>query len=407
MVRDVWERSEIIRTRDLKKADGTEIDAKKVAHQMIRNATKGATIRATSAFGRNLKSFGDTREGRAMQILAELGGTTTYAESLGRTRESLIKQISKRSPDMKKSTRGKIADIVTAYNASFDSVSSLSLFMALQDAGMTNEAAAAAALDTMNFRKSGSATPILRAMYAFANPAIVGGANLMGSLFDRKTGKLNWRVGIPRLVGYTVVALALQAFARAGSDDDEGGDLLDQVSNYNRNTAFNLQIGDNIVHVPLAFGIVRIANGLANMFLDVGTGEKTWTDAFNNFWSGVLTPAVSPIGDTDIDSNKRPFEAFAATFAPTPVKPLITLAINRTDFDSPIVSPFVKKDQFLSEQGRKSTAEFWKEAARTVRQITGIDMAPEQVQNLIRGYAGGLPSMAINQFIENPARGGR
>src|SRR5699024_4486687 len=131
--------------------------------------------------------------------------------------------------------------------------------------GVPIDQAAAGSLDLMNFRKRGSAMPLFNALYAFAQPAVTGGVNAFSSLYTPQRG---WnRVGLTRLIGFTLTLGALQALARSLADDDEGGNKLDQLGDFVLDNNIALPLGDGVLKIPLAFGTARLANGMARSFI--------------------------------------------------------------------------------------------------------------------------------------------
>lgn len=401
-LRDLWERSEIVRTRDIRHEDNSRADSVAIGRRMWAYGMNPAVFRAAAQFASG--RTGDSRAARALQELSERGGLISYGDLFNKNREKVVSDIVKSVSAPARARRG-LAHLIDVYNRTFDLVPLVSAYMAMQDFNVSNQIAAGEALDTMNFRKAGTAMPIIRSMYAFAQPAVTGGANLLSMLYNRRTGRINWRVGVPRLAAYTIAFLTLNAFARMAADDDEGGNQLDQLSDWVKTSSFAFPVGDKIVTIPLAFGMPRIANGMARAALDVSTNEATPAEALGSFVSGNVVPAISPIDPVEVDWSKRPDKAFLMTFAPTWMQPLVGLGVNRTTFDAPIVNDkWEKTDLFRTEQFGENTPEFYRDVAREVRKLTGVDMAPEQVRHLLRGYAIGFPSLVLNATVNNPYR---
>src|SRR5699024_7089019 len=198
--RDVWERSEVIRSKNIIDAEGKKVNSGQVARRMLYYATTQlpSIIRATSRYARGMDISGDSsRAARALAEIAEGGGLTTCSSHFLGGRKALVERVAQQA-SLPASTRKKIAGLVEGYNRTFDLISSVALYMSLKDANVSNADAAGHTLDTMNFRKSGTAMPIFQALYAFARPAVMSGANLAGVLYDRKTGNIRPR-GIARL----------------------------------------------------------------------------------------------------------------------------------------------------------------------------------------------------------------
>lgn len=408
-IRDAWERSELIRTRQYLNADGQPVDSRRLGRDMLAytfNPAKSAplvTATGRAAFG--MKSSG-SREALMLQEMLAAGGGSVFGDRFTGDRKKFVDGIMRERRVTNKALR-PVAQVVDAYNRSLDMAPALAAYMALRDQGVPPDRAAAGTLDLMNFRKRGASMPVANAIWAFAQPAVTGGANAMSALFNPKTKRFS-RVGLTRLLGYTVTLAAIQAFARSLADDDEGGNRLDQLGNFVHDNNLAIPLGDGVVRIPLAFGTTRLANGMARAMLGAGTGELTPAKAFGNYFSGSVVPVFSPIDDTDIDWSERPVQAFMMTFAPTWMKPVVSVGVNRTAFDSPVVfDNYEKTDQFRSEQFGKTVPPLYQDVARFLRANTGIDLAPEEVRTLIRGFPLGPGTMLLDGAVENPYRESR
>lgn len=407
-IRDAWERSELSRTREYLNEDGQPIDSKRLGRDMLAytfNPSRAAPlVTATGRMAFN-RPRSNTREALMLQEMLAAGGGSVWGDRFTGDRKKFVDGIM-RERKLRKSLR-PVAQLIDAYNRSMDMAPALASYMALRDQGVPPDRAAAGALDLMNFRKRGASMPIANALYAFAQPAVTGGANALASIYNPKTRRFS-RVGLTRLMGYTLTLAAIQAFARSLSDDDEGGNKLDQLGNFVHDNNLVIPFGDGVVRIPLAFGTTRLANGMARAMLGMGTNEQTPGEAFGNYFSGSVIPVFSPIDDTDIDWKERPIQAFMMTFAPTWMKPVVSVGVNRTAFDSPVVfDNYEKTDQFRSEQFGKTIPPIYQDVARFLRANTGIDMAPEEVRTLIRGFPLGPGTMLLDHAVENPYRESR
>lgn len=408
MFRDVWERSEVLRGKHIYDSNGNRVDSRKVARRMLYYAITQLPhiLRATSRYARGLDISGDSsRAAQALAQISQVGGLSTFSNLFTGSKRALVEQVARRNK-LPLKTKDSIAKLIEVYNRTFDLTSSVSLFMAMQDFKVANKDAAGLTLDTMNFRKTGSAMPLFQALYAFARPAVMTGANMMGVLYDRRTGKVRPQ-GIVRLAGMTAVFLAIQSFLRAQADEDEGGNVLNQVTNFRKVSSINFQLpGGKIGSIPLAWGIVRIANATALNMLDVFSGEVSPQEAFGSMAFDAVVPTFSPINVVDVDFSRRPFTGMVLSAAPTVMHPIFSLAANRTDFDAPITSEYLRSDRFLSDQGKPHTPTFYKDVAQDLRRVTRglLDIPPEQIQTLFKGYSAGAVRALLYAAVENPAR---
>lgn len=393
-IRDSWERSEFIRTRTYLRANGSAADASSISNGMLKYLVDPELMRATGRYAMGKPVDTSSRAGRYLDEFLRQGGVSVFSSQFGADRAKIIAQINRQ-----KSWRQQLGTLdrwISTYNKTFDVGPSLASFMAMRDAGMSPKDAAAGALDLMDFGKRGKSASVFGSIYAFAQPTFTGAANAISAIRDPKTGRMN-PVGVARLGGYVVGFLMLQAFLRSMADEDEGGNKLDQQSGFTKNNFLLIPYGeDGMIKVPLAYGLTRVANGIARAALGVGTNEQTPTEALGKFVSGSVIPVFSPIEDSDIDWFERPAQALLTLFAPSWLKPPLALATNTTPFDTQIInSKYADPTKFKSEQFGKYAPESYKDMARSLRQLTGIDMAPEEIRYLLRAYPLGVGQLAI------------
>ena len=214
-------------------------------------------------------------------------------------------------------------------------------------------------------------------------------------------------VGVTRMAAYVAGFLMLQAFLRSLADDDEGGNKLDQQSGFTKNNFLLIPYGDDgMIKVPLAYGLTRVANGIARAALGVGTNEQTPTEAVGKLVSGSVVPVFSPIEDSHIDWFERPAQALLTLFAPSWLKPPLALATNTTPFDAQIInSKYADPTKFKSEQFGKYSPESYREMAKALRAATGIDMAPEEIRYLFKSYPLGVAQLAVTGPLEDKTIG--
>ena len=90
-------------------------------------------------------------------------------------------------------------------------------------------------------------------------------------------------------------------------------------------------------------------------------------------------------------------------FSPTWLRPVVSVAVNRTSYDAPVINTqWEKTDQFRSEQFGTNVPDFYKQIAIEIRKTFGVDLAPEQVRIMLQGYMTGIPGMVLSGFIDDP-----
>jgi hypothetical protein len=398
-IRDSWERSELIRTRVYRLPDGTVLNSDEAANRMLGYTISPVTMAASGRQVFNIKAS-KKHDIYLAELLAN-GGASLFNDRFGASRIDLISGITKERMGRRQARAARDA-IVNGWNRTFEQTPALASYMALRDMGMDAKAAAGATLDLMNFRKRGQSMAFPSAIFAFAQPAITGGANTLSMFYNPRTGRINKR-GWVQFAGYLLMFSALQAFLRGLADDDEGGNRLDQQSELLKNSHLLVPAGDGILKFPLAFGMVRLANGAARAMIGAGTGEMTAKEAFGQWITGSATPVFSPIEAHEIDWQERTVQALLTTLTPTFLKPVMSVGLNLTPWGTPVVRDnYEQTDAFRSEQFGKNVAPEYQSIARWLRRNIGIDLAPEEVKTLIRGYPLGPFSLVLQGKVENP-----
>lgn len=395
-IRDFWDRSELVRTRKYLDSNGVEVDSTKVAQKMLSymgNPAKLAMLMKATQKHAFAIDGSKSLEARYLDELLRLGGGSIFGDRFTANRADLVEAILKEKNGLKQVA--KLKEYVAKYNRMFDLGPSLAAFIALRESGVPADRAAGGALDLMNFRKRGENSAILSSFYAFAQPSITSGVNTFASLGTRR--------GQIRLAAYTVALMGLQGFLRSLADDDEGGNKLDQQSDFLQNTHILVPFGNGIIKIPLAFGIARIANSMARNAIGLGTGNLTPVEAGSDLMSGGIVPVISPIEDINVPWNTHPVQAFGLTFAPTWLKPLLAVGFNQTPWGTAVTNDkYEDTAQYKSEQFGKGVSPTYKEIAIFMRESIGADMSPEDVKYLINGYPLGPGTMLVNGFIDNP-----
>lgn len=400
MIRDVWERTENLRARELKDANGKVLDSDKIAREALGIAMRGKMFNEIRKF--MWSGEGANSEGaRYLQEATAAGfGGSRRVHQLPNTRRDLKGEI---EHAMSKPARAfsALKEVAERWNMLFDNVAPLSIYIAMRKAGMTKEQAAFQTKDLMNFRKQGASMAFPRAIWAFAQPAATGAHQLLRSL--------NTRRGLVRATAYVAGFWAIQSMLAAmGGDDDElkrkRTDLLDE---FTRDRALGIPLPDGgMAKLPVGMGYPAIANSIANILRGspLGSGEKEWRDVATDLINRSILPAFSPLDDSKIAGDDAPAAAFVQTLAPTAFEPIINVAIGRTSFGKKIVrEEFLDPDVNKALQGAPNTAEFYKDVAKTILQISGgtVDYAPEEVKALFSGYAVGLPREALKFAVTN------
>jgi hypothetical protein len=398
--RDVWERSENMRARNYRTASGRAVDSDRAAADMLRIARTPGLAKELALLYFNKAQGKPLPNSQYALLLREFeefgGGGSKYGTFLARDRRDFVGDIKKVGSNRVFKAGRALAGYVDMWNDAFDSVAPLSAYIALRNRGMSKEDAAAGALDLMNFRKTGTAMPIIRALYAFAQPTVTGGVNLVKTL-KTPQGRL-------RVAKYVAVLATLHAAiaALAGEDEELGKNKFDLLDDYAKERSLPLPLPNGeFLKMPIGFGLPSVANLLALRGRDYLSGEKDGSETALSLWYDTLKQFIAPAERSKIED--APIKALAQEFSPTIFKPLVNTAINRGGLGQELVrEQFLDKTKFKSEQGAPLTAEQYKDLAQGIRELTGWDYAPEQVKELLGAILVGPLRIPQQQFIDNP-----
>lgn len=394
--RDAWERSTVLRTRTVYDANGNKVDMDAVANRMLVKMSDPMAFRDT-VFWRT--PDGKTQRSQNLQDLMEAGGISTMGSFLSRTEKDLIKRI-KREGRWDKQTIDGVVHFTEAYNRAFDLVPPLAAYESLLEAGVSKRDAAAATLDTMNFRKTGLYMRPIKALFMFAQPTATGFVNLAKQLSTKK--------GAIMAATYYATMLGMYEVIRAvsGQDDNEAGNRVDQMGDITRYIPIpNPMDPGKYFKIPVGFGLPQLMWNMATNTSRAAHGDIDWSSAAANMaahWSKV----VVPVAPADIPVDENPGAKIAMTATPSILQPVMQLILDRTPFGAKLTPQYVDKGKLRAEQAKSTTAPEWKEFAIAIQRVTGVDMHAEQVKALWDGYSGMLgPLRDITKIaIENPNR---
>lgn len=402
-IRDVWERSENIRTRILK--DYPDIDMSKVGKDAINIAfnalspTNNLVKKMASVMlegtkgGEYIKVDNNDPDVQLIREMLATGAGATWGDYFESTNKTLANQLQKST----KLTR-KTIEYLNAYNNSFELISSFAVYKALKQNGVTDKnTAGAATLNLMNFNKSGTATGPLRALYMFVNPALQG-AQQMGLTLSTKQGKA-------RAAAYLIGGMALYTALRAmgGDDDDLGVNKMDSQSSFVTERNISIPIGnDEFIKVPVGFGMPQLMWSTATNLVKAMAGSQDGADTASEIIKSFMR-VIAPVAPSETAITDHPIFWMAQSATPQIAKPLMNVGLGINAFGQPLTnSKFENPSVSRALQGRKSTPEEYKEMAQVLGRM-GIKMYPEEVRELVNGYGlGPIREYIIKPMIENP-----
>lgn len=398
LVRDIWERSELLRTRKLYDTSGNEIDVGKAARQSLvetisRDVWKASMMKA-------FKMGGMTPVRGDLEEMIRLGGSSTTGDYLSRTAGDLEAEIRGDASKLGHATN-KVLHKVESYNDMFEMIPSLSIYRSLKAQGMAPKDAAAAVLDLMNFRKKGTKMPAVRALYTFAQPAATSGYNL--------AQYLSTRTGQVRFATMTLIGGALYGLLRAawGDDEDEElGNKLDNLSNFTVERSIPIKLGDHVLKIPIGFGAPQLSWLTAVTMSRWASGRYNGADAGGELAKGWAKNFMA-VAPSEMELSKHPANFVIQTFTPTILKPLFNVYADQTNFGAPLTPSFKNPDKLKSEQARRTTAEAYSDVAKTVYEITGVDIYPDHIKAIADGVLIGPMRELMNLTVEAAAKEAR
>ncbi|MGX3066026.1 ADP-ribosyltransferase-containing protein [Ursidibacter arcticus] len=412
MVRDGWEKSILITTREILDNNGNDL-SKKAKNQIGKEMSKllwGANLglnglyKATAKFAKeggtaNLDNRKDAqgnyinKEQGYLKELIDAGGLSTYSTMLARTRKDL-------DAEFKRTANPKVYDgamqLVEIWNTTFDTASSLAAYMALRENGISAERAMGVTLGLMNFRKAGAYAKHFKGFFAFMNPAIQGGKNNLQLIRTRR--------GQAYLVSRVAMGmLVYQLLSLMAGDDDEAGKRMDSKGDITREIIIPTPAGD--IRIPVGYGAPQMAWNLSVNAMRWFNGQIPLSDAIANVVSHNVKSVV-PVSPNETSAAKDPFAKVINTLAPTILKPFVELATDRNAFGNKITPSYVNEKELHATQSKSNTAQFWEDVATTMYDTFGMDAHPESYQHLFNAYRGFAGSVGdfISATIENPNR---
>ncbi|MCH8180271.1 MAG: hypothetical protein IIA02_10875 [Proteobacteria bacterium] len=312
-------------------------------------------------------------------------------------------------------TARKVMDRIEDVNGAVENATRFAAFKAAREAGKSvAEAASIAKNITVNFNRRGSMTPVLSAFFLFFNPAVQGTARLVQALGSRDVQMAMGGV----MAGIFGLALAN---ASMGGDDDDGTAYWDKIPDEvkERNLVIMLPPGSDAgeavpgtrhgryIKIPMPYGYNTFAV-LAMTAADVMRHQSNPTAGVSAA-KGAARVLKSFIGAwipvSDVAPSLDNPKGIALAFVPDALDPMIEPVLNVNSFGKAMYPEGMGYDKVPDSEkvfaGQKNT---WSHgAARWLNQATGgsqyqegmVSLTPATINNLVRGYGGGVASFII------------
>jgi hypothetical protein len=394
MLRDIWERSELLRTRKLVTTAGQQIDTKAAARASILGMLDPQLWRASIMHA--IKRGGMNPVRGDLEELIRLGGISTVGGYLDRSAQQIEKSMRGEGGKVKHRLN-QIKHVVEAWNDVFEMMPSLAIYRSLKAQGMAAKDATAATLDLMNFHKKGTIMGPAKALYMFAQPVAISGHN-MAQYLSTPTGRIRFATQL--LIGMGLYALLRGAWG--DEDDEELGNKLDNIGNFVIERTVPVPIGDHMVKVPVGFGPPQLAWMMAGSLDRFISGRYTAPEAAGEMAKGWVK-TFAPVSPSDMEVSKRPLDWAAQTFTPSILRPLLNIVTNQNAFGLPL-TPYENKDKPRREQALRTTPKEYAQMAEALHDMLGVDVFPDHIKALADGYMVGPLREVVAAGLENPAR---
>lgn len=307
------------------------------------------------------------------------GGTTggfglMDAEQIQRELQRQIDAASGKPTAMAIKAATTLFEPVMALNDAFENMSRFAVYKAAIEEGFTRQQATVMAKNvTVNFNKRGTASPVFNALYAFFNASIQGNLVVARAIAKSRTAQA-------AALGLFLLGIMQEI---AGDDEDETGtDPKDYVSEFKRDRAFVMPIGEGkAITVPIAYGL-NIPFAMGRHAVRAMTGKESPGHAVAKLLELTFTTYLP-----------------TQTWTPTPIQPLVAAAQNRDFADRQIAkeNPFDDVTP-KSQQYRENANKVAVEVAKALNAMTGgsefekgaVDIAPEKISYVVKQYMGGI-----------------
>ena len=309
--------------------------------------------------------------------------------------------------DWAKSGWDNVRDFISFANEIAEYSTRMGIYSALRKSGVpVNEAVKFARDATVNFNRKGTAMPYINGLYMFANASVQGAVRSVQAMKDVHGKEL-----VALLVGVGVAKAVIDNYL--GNDEDRekaGGRNARNLSEYDRKHNVGVPIpGTDMQFVPLRFrGPYAAIPYLAQTAANVAMGNKSAKDGALTLVRELGDQVTDVVGGNGIMNDKGEFEGSLAmqSIAPSVIDPFVQLASGKDYKGEDRKAKVFDKTTPVSSNGRRSTSEVYKAAARGLNWLTGgnefrkgfVDIAPEDLQ-LVTEFIGGGPMRDVHNTV--------
>jgi hypothetical protein len=390
--RDAGERRRTLASRKITDSQGNVIPLRKLYTGMMASLYNPVHVANLGAY---LMTGGraDTPTVRAYRELQRLGGVSTYQHALAKSVTDMRSTL-KSMTGLRKHAKS-LDRFFTHWNEMWAAAPAVAGYMALRNMDVPADQAAFRTLDVMNASNKGEWHGTLSVFYPFIAPTFEGGRNMLRNLRSRR-GQAIFAANV-----ISSIALYSMLFSLASSmagDDDDLGNLLDNMSMDDLSTSIPLIIDkDNIIKIPVAFGMSRISWML-------GAGLHRWArgvDSPGKIMGSTALAVLRELQPIELETqvmSDNIMAGLALSAAPSILSPMLEVAMNTNHFGGMIHSK-AAREGFASDAAMSNTPQVWTDIAKALRSTTGLDTYPENIRHLAQAWLVG-PLRGVSTALE-------
>lgn len=275
-------------------------------------------------------------------------------------------------------------------------LNSMAAYVTMRELGVNRKEAANRTIDLFDATANSKLISAISPYMTFFRSRGQGAVNVLRTLrSDNKSAIFKRSVPGAAVLGarvlfHTMVTLPL-ASAIMGLGDD-GEELIDTMSLSALSAGVPMRVGEDgssIVAIPIGFGIDMLAWKSAIALRRMYNGTMETTEGM----ASVMRATFNEVAPIDIAADEvwqaNPMAALWTTFIPSMLRPATEVATNTSAFGQPIVRSPQAADKRASESGSDMTPEFYKDVAKALYGVAGVDARPEKIKHLIEGYMPG------------------
>ena len=419
-IRDLGERVVNMWNRDYATAEGKHLPGYKLTASVLANVPTSMRTLMDAVRG---KLDPNTEYGRYHAEFLKQGCDPVYTRDLGTNNKGLESAMSDEAPsslpdNIKSALKAAgpyakpVMNFIEAWNSYFNNIAPFAQFIAMRKNGMSAKAAGNAVNEMLNNNISGTALNMMRTFFPFARPTMQGARAMLRTMGLGVNAAGGWSKPDMRtaatLLGTYAAGSMFYGFIRDSLGEDDSGALnADSMSVGQIAASLPIPTGDgHYWRAPVPFGVPRIALAMAVAEDRVQRGVMDVDEGM----FAVMSQVAKNVSSQDFPEyamKENPAAWLAQAFSPIWARPVADVAVNRNYMGRPISYKAGGGEEGMEPKaasGYAATAPRYKDAAKLVLETTGVDLAPEQVQAIARGYLGGfLRGITTYWESDNPA----